>query len=130
MSHSRFRLLTLCCSLAPLCVVLSSCSSSKSMPDAAILYADPETQLYTSPPCIERNPDRFASFTEEIIKADVSASWEAWRGDRSVRRLQADPWCRDQRFGGVGPLASGGFTETVYIFQGSSRWNEDGTWNW
>lgn len=119
--------------LAACVISLAGCTVSGSMPSNAELWADPDTKLYVSPPCKARDPVRYASFTQPIRNGDVKASWDAWRTDKSVARFAPEPRCRDARFNpprGLAAGPSGGFTETRTIFQKSTRWNADGTWNW
>jgi hypothetical protein len=106
----------------------AGCGTSRSMPENAELLLNPQTGEYISPPCYDRDPQRFAAFTVHFRnnqRSDV-------RRQFSLQQLRGNARCRDMMFGAIRTpwSASGGFTETIQWFQKSSRWNADGSWNW
>ena len=110
-----------------LVMLLSGCSVSYSMPENAVLLVNPQTGEYISPPCRTLEPERYATFTLVTTSAGVSLA----RAEGAT--LRYEPRCRDAKFRGpdramAGP--SGGFTESAMLNQKSSRWKEDGSWNW
>jgi hypothetical protein len=105
-----------------LLMLIGGCTVSASMPDNAELIISLEEGLYTSPPCEERDPARYVTFTEISTAAQARAA-----------KLRPEPKCRDSRFekpGGSFAGHSGGFAESLMTYEKPSRWNPDGTWNW
>jgi hypothetical protein len=115
--------------ILPVIGLLAACvgGTTTTMPGNAELWFDPASNQYASPPCVAREPGRFAAFTEQTTNATLKARFD---GDGDGARPRPSPACRDMMFGSTDPRsASGGFTMTRPL-NGQARWAEDGSWNW
>lgn len=113
--------------------ILAGCGLADPAPPNAQLFADPETHLIVSPPCLAANPKAYASYTLRITDADVRAAFQDWKQGKPARPYWPEARCHNRRFErpGFSPAgSSGGFTESRLPFQKSTRWNPDGSWRW